>query len=344
MNYTLFSPTQKNDENGAIVVIVLIMLAALSFLAVELSRETLVNHSGSAYVKSTIVGNSLADSGRLLAKKILATDMATSEADYQFETWGYFDKGLQIISTDLASGVLSGSISDENALFPINKIISTDRTTFAEAKEYRAILLRILTHLCDDLEIKTAKPEDYLASIRLWQGEKLSGAAADDNWYKNRQTDYCRPERALISPDELLLIHWPNAREGNVEKLYYGTEEHYGLRDIITVWGNGPINMNTAHNAVIKALPADGKDKEEYVTAVNQYRNDPANNFKEAWYLDSAQFREISPKGLPEKALSFKSDTFRVRLKTTVGGGEKRELVIFKRENGKVKTIISFGE
>ena len=342
MNTPQVLSAQKNEQ-GTIVVIVLLVLAVLSFLALELSKETLVDYSGSVYMKSALSGNALLDSGRLLAKETLANDLAESKADYQFEAWGQFDEGLKEVSTELATGVLSGDIYDENALFPINQLKIIDPKNSEQTKEYQGIFLRILTTLCADLELTTGKPEDYLNSIRIWQGEELSNASADDDWYESQPTEYSRPKRALISPNELLLIRWPNAKEGDVEKLYYGTETQLGLRDIITVWGNGPINMNTAHDAIIKALPADGKKKEEYATAVNQYRGDPTSNFEEAWYISVATFQGISEENIPSKVLSFATDTFRVDLKATVGSGEKQEVVIFKREKEKVTAISSVG-
>lgn len=344
MNTSQILPAQKNNERGTIVVIVLLVLAILSFLAMELSKETLVDYSGSVYMKSAITGNSLLDSGRLLAKETLSNDLAESKADYRFESWGYFGEGLKEVSEELSSGYLSGDINDENALFPINQLKITDPQNSELTKEYQELFLRILKTLCADLELKTGKPEDYLNSIRIWQGEELSNSSADDDWYKSQTTEYQCPKRALISPDELLLIRWPNAKEGDVEKLYYGTETQLGLRDIITVWGSGPINMNTAHDAIIKALPTDGKKKEEYLTAANQYRSDPSNNFEEAWYITLASFQGISENNIPQKVLSFKTDTFRVNLKATVGSGEKREIVIFRREKEKVKTLSSVGE
>lgn len=344
MNTLRLLPTHKKNEQGTIVVIVLLVLAILSFLAMELSKETLVDYSGSVYIKSAITGNALLDSGRLLAKDTLEKDAAESKADYPFEAWGLFDEWLKEISTELTSGSLSGKIADENALFPINQLKITDPNKSDPNKEYQGIFLRILQALCADLELKKGKPEDYLTSIRIWQGEELSNASDDDNWYKSQPTQYQRPKRALISPDELLLIRWPNAKEGDVEKLYYGTETQPGLRDIITVWGNGPINMNTAHDEIVKALPTDGKKKEEYLAAVNRYRGDPTSNFEEAWYNTLATFEGIPEKNIPQKVLSVATDTFRVNLKAIIGGGEKKEAIVFKREKEKIKTLVSFGE
>lgn len=331
------SPSLK--EKGTVIVIVLLVLAVLSFLVMELSKETLIDYSSSISLKSTISGNALCDSGFVLAEKTLITDLADTNADFRFETWGRFDEGLKEVSEELSTGTITGRILDENSLFPINNIRFVDKKTEPQTKEYQALFLRMVKQLCTDLDITEAKPEDYIASIRIWMGEELASAADDDAWYQKQELEYKRPKRPLRSPNELLLIHWQNAEEGDVEKLFYGTKNIKGLRDIITVWGDGPINMNTAHDKIIEALQADGQKNDELLFAINEYRNDPANNFEEEWYKKVFGFQGISIEKLPEFILDIKSNTFRIELEASIGGGVKKEFSIVRRKEKEISVL-----
>ncbi|SHJ27743.1 general secretion pathway protein GspK [Halodesulfovibrio aestuarii] len=338
------TPPACNKEQGAIIIIILLVLVILSFLAMELSKETLIDHTSSAVVKSSIAGNALCDSGRLLAKEILITDLKESSGDYNFEAWGSFDSELKEISKELVSGSLSGEITDENALFPINKLALLDQNTKQQTEQYQAIFLRMLKTLCTDLDITSGTPEDLMTSIRIWQGEELARASEDDTWYLAQETAYTRTKKPFRSPSEILLLYWPNAQKGDLEKLYYGTDAIKGLRDLITVWGRGPINMNTACDALVYATPSSDEHEEEFLAQATAYRNDPANNFETAWYLNTAKLCGIQEKDIPNEILSFKTNTFRVNLTAQIGSAHKREVIILRRTIKKITLLGSYGE
>lgn len=338
------SSNVENKEQGTIVIIILLVLTVLSFLAMELSKETLIDHTSSIFVKSSITGNTLCDSGRLLAEEVLATDLTESKGDYKFEEWGFFDSELEEISDELVSGSLSGEITDENSFFPINKIALLDQNTKKITEQYQGVFLRMLKELCSDLNITSGTPEDLLISMRIWQGEQLTRSTEDDTWYKAQKIPYTRTKKPFRSPAEILLLYWPKAEEGDLEKLYYGTDTVNGLRDLITVWGEGPINMNTAHDALTSAIPVVNKNKEEFLTSITAYRNDPANNFETTWYLSAAQFCGIQDKDIPKEILSFKTDTFRVNLTAQVGSGSKQEMILLRRTEKSITLLGSYGE
>lgn len=56
------------------------------------------------------------------------------------------------------------------------------------------------------------------------------------------------------------------------DEVWYGTPETRGLRELITVWGDGKLNLNTAPYEVLAAIP---KIDEEVLDAIIAYRNGP---------------------------------------------------------------------
>lgn len=338
------SSIECNKEQGTIIIIVLLVLVVLSFLAMELSKETLIDHTSSVFVKSSITGNTLCDSGRLLAKEVLAKDLEESKGDYKFEKWGLFNIELEDISEELTSGTLSGEITDENSLFPINKVAILDNNTKKITEQYQGVFLRMLKTLCSDLKLTSGTAEDLLISIRIWQGEQLSRASEDDTWYAAQKIPYTRTKKIFRSPDEILLLYWPKAKEGDIEKLYYGTDSISGLRDLITIWGEGPINMNTANETLTTAIPVVNNNKEDFLERIALYRNDPTSNFETTWYLNAAKFSGIEEKNIPKDILDFKSNTFRATLTADIGSGSKKEIVFLRRTNKNITILGSYGE
>lgn len=342
---SLHTPQPASSERGAIVIIILIILGALSFLAAELSKETLTDYASSTYFKSTVAGYALCDSGRTIAGQVLKKDYENSKADHHFEEWGKFDEILQEISEEFESGTLSGTIRDENSLFPINKITSSYSTNGMVGNNeaaYREILLRLLTQLCDDLNIKNAKPLDYLNAIRIWQGENLPDAFKHDIWYQSRKSPYARPKQKLVSPEELLFLYWPNAHPDDLTRIYYGTKDIKGLRDLITVWGNGPINMNTAANEILWAIPPKNSNRAVFLQAIITYRDNEENNFAKAWYIPLAKHIGLAQHQIPTNALGTASDIFRVSITTTAGGSEQRECCVLNRTSEGVSILSCF--
>lgn len=343
MHTSSSQPTKPtSNEHGAIIIIILLVLGVLSFLAMELSKETLVDHASSTVLKSTLSGNALCDSGTVLAKKILLDDYEDNKADYQFEDWGKFNEPLEEISKELVSGSITGTITDENGLFPINKLTSTASADANKTTAYRGIMLRLLTQLCDDLDIEDAKPEDFLTAIRIWQGEILPDTFKHDIWYQSRQEPYKSPKKAMVSPEELLLLYWPNALPGDVERLYYGTKDVKGLRDLISIWATGPINMNTAPKEILWALPTDKTKRYEFLDIINEYRSNEANSFENTWYTTVAGYVGIPQNNLPTLILGVTSHIFRINITATIGGGEKRESTVVKRSRDQLTVLQRF--
>jgi general secretion pathway protein K len=333
--------TSKNQQ-GAVVILILLILTALSCLAIELSKETLVDHASSTVLTSTIRGNSLCDSGRLLAKHILLEDLSKTTSDHPFETWGNFDKTLRDTSHKFTTGVLTGRIEDENGRFPINNIVLHNRNK-QQTSTYQNVFLRLLKQQCEQLNITSGTPEDLLLSIRIWQGEELTRSKEDDAWYKAQQPPYIRPKRPFASPDEFLLLRWPNATKKDLEKLFYGTSSCKGLRELTTIWGAGPVNINTTVKDIYAALPETQNHTAEFANGMIMYQTDPSNSFENDWYLLVAEQCGIKNKSLPINILGHNSNTFRVTLTANTGAGRRSETVIVRRTKKGVIVLAAYG-
>ena len=333
--------THNMNERGAIIIIVLLVLAVLSFLSIELSKETLIDRVGVAYIKSSFSGAALCDSGMVLAKQVLLDDAVESESDNLHEEWANFATYVKPTSQELSSGTITGSIIDENSRFPINKIRQVSKSDVVSARQYQAIFYRMLVRLCEDLNIE-ADPSSYIESIRYWMGEQIESAQDDDAWYLERDVQYLRPYSSLRTPQELLLIRWDGSKEGDVERLYYGTDKVAGLRDLITVWGGGPINMNTVRTEVARAIPIQENQQNDFAAAVLAYQTEPENYFADKWYVGLLQYLGVNVSNMPTRCMTTTSNIFAIQLEVAAGSGQRRECTIVRRTSNKLYPIFSY--
>jgi len=81
--------------------------------------------------------------------------------------------------------------------------------------------------------------------------------------------------------------------EGVSDKDWFGTDKKVGLRDLLTCWGTGRINVNTASAAVLKCIP---ELRDNIVDAIVAYRQGPDGELGTGDDQDFANLGEIAEK------------------------------------------------
>ena len=319
---------KRNHKDGAVLVIVLLVLAAASFLIMESAMSLRVDYANAATSRVSTSGGNLLLSGYTVAAELLLEDVRVKgdKEDHRFDVWNNLPKMLESFSDALQSGDLSGSITPENSLISLKPLGSTTN----EAKQMGEVFVRLLTGLCSAHKIE-ADPRKYLASIKVWAGAK--DTLGDADWYQSRDMGYEIPKGAFNSPDELALVRWDGVEPEDVRKIYYGANGIPGLREFVTVWGNGKINMNTAPDEILAALIPQSDLRKPFVTAVREYRNNGANQFSTPWYNIIAVALGVDMAAFPEKILDVKSKAFRISLTARVGSGRISSTTVVDRSD-----------
>jgi len=101
--------------------------------------------------------------------------------------------------------------------------------------------------------VRSTDREELIDCLEDWKDEgdlhKLNGAESDDPFYEDR--GYACKNGPLDSVEELLLV------KGWTEDILYGKEEDeegdaiYGIAELLTVWGDGKVNLNSAETNVL---------------------------------------------------------------------------------------------
>lgn len=307
--------------------LVLFVLAGLAVLAVEFSRDVLLDHALSSSTRSILASKPLMESGERLAAAVLIRNNLAGNPDHHREDWGRFDTGLQRLSDELVGSTLSGSIEDENSFFPINAVFYARESERARAEAFAAMLTRLLAGLMRlhgyeggaDNAVKLAA--GFVDALRQWGGQKGTDAEAL-RWYLTREPRRLPPKRPLMAPEEILLIHWPYVDEAWGHEVLHGSPERPGLLDLITVWAPGPMNINTLRPELLAALVQDERQALPFAGAVERYRANPDNELNAGWYKELFSYYDVP--ALPQGVIDVQSRWYRLHLAVRQGARENR--------------------
>jgi general secretion pathway protein K len=119
------------------------------------------------------------------------------------------------------------------------------------------------------------------------------------------------------------------------EALYFGSEGNPGLKDLLTVYSSGNININTANPLILRALVSKNVSEDTaqaWAESVVAYREEPMHwDFlgEPDWYRNRmAGFNDIS---LPAELVTTQSNHFSVKLTGKAGVGRKSIFACLER-------------
>ncbi len=329
----------RSPQRGAILILVLIAIAAVAVVASMMLREVSVEYTSSASVRETVTGGPALDSGLLMAADMLMQDKSDSsdKSDDLLEDWAHFDEALAQLNGSLEGMRLSGNIEDEAGRFPLRALISNNTSLQAR---YRGIFTRLLQKLHAALELESEmNPTTLYAAIRDWVSSTDS-SVGDDIWYHSRVPPYSRRGDWFQSPEELLLLRWPDVDPEDFRTLLEGRGEIPGLRDLVTVWGKGPINMNTAPPALVLAVAPYEGSAVSFMEAVKTYRTTPGNDLSLEWHTPLAANMGMDPGQYPGGCLGQTSTLFRIHLEARRGLGVRRHTAVVEVSSATCNVLV----
>lgn len=161
-----------------------------------------------------------------------------------------------------------------------------DRDPFPLEKEYNGIKLnikitdeesRLNINMINEQQLRNllryaGVPDDRLQiiidSLRDWidPDDLHRPSGAEKEYYEDLPIPYRPKNQALTVPEELLLI-----REFKEEYLY-GSEENKGIKDFITTFSSGKLNINTVSKELMEILGFGRIDSETIISQRNSLR------------------------------------------------------------------------
>jgi len=319
---------KKRTEVGIALVIVLLVITVLVGLTIELTRATRFTYRRSSLLSEGIKLSYIARSGFYGACALLVDDR--NNYDALTESWAK----AEVFSRESESFFKRGSfvvrIEDELGKIPINKLVAGNGYNQA----VKELLIRLLGQ--PEFKLDQGKINEIVDSIKDWldKDDEVTGSGAESNYYRSLAKPYSPKNGVLDCLDDLLMV------KGITRTLFYGSKDTPALRDYLTVYGEGMVNINTAPPLVLRAL---GKEVSlSFVEEMVAYRLQEGVDLSRAdWFRNLPGAENVH---FDYPFLGVKSDYFTITSIGTLGKMRKRIVASVKRTGGKTVELLSWVE
>jgi general secretion pathway protein K len=323
------------------------MVSILVVLVLETLRAMQVEEAGSRYHRDSLQAEALARSGVNLAMAVLAKDLEENGVDHPGEPWAAVPLPDSLPVPPPQTGTLAGQVNDEAGKFPINYLVN-ERGTVRPA--YRQVLERLLGS--DPFGLDPVEVRALVVAITDWldpDDEPTGELGAETDYYQSLgRTRGCR-NGPLTALSELRLVR------GMTGELYLGRGGDPGLKDLLTVFSDGRININTASPLILQAMVSPVVSPQTAATwaeSVVAFRDNPLHRDflgESDWYRNRmAGFNDII---LPATLSTTRSAHFSVAMTGSVGVGRKSVFACLSRQlaktsggRGRVRITVEFWE
>lgn len=313
---------RREGRRGAVLLFVLALVAVLSALAVQTVRTSQIEVFASYTAIYSRQAEALAESGLLAAAALVGGVGKTGTNDNLTEDWAYFPERVAYPGRWFLDGHITGRIDDESGKFPVNSLHSG----LSDHAVFEGIFLRLLTGKPFSLPSDQARA--LLAALTDWldPDDNPTPGGAEDAYYASARLPYKVKNNSLDTLGELLLVR------GFSRPLLYGHDGLPGLFSVLTVWGAGLINVNTAPLPVLAALPTvDAGRAQAIAETMDAYRRDPVrrDTLASTDWVKTA----VSDQGVtwPQGAMTTRSLIFSVTLEGHSGAAAKRLYAVLRR-------------
>jgi len=314
------------NNRGVALIITILMISIIIILTLQFNSSMRNELRAAVNSKNSVLLGYIAKSGYNLALALLSEDDSSSDSFH--DNWALLKEYSSLSEGLFNTGRFQVEIIALSGKIHINKLIKLDGTYDNNQKN---ILIRLLTS--DLFGIEDEEAEDLLDNIKDWidSDDEATRFGAEDSYYQSMDNPYSCKNGTLASIGEMSHIR------GITKKLLFGTSETPGLKDYLTVYGNGSgkININTADRNLIMAL-ADDFDQ-EMVDEILAYREDEDNDLTVVlWYKDALGTSEdiIQP-----SLLTIKSSYFEIHSIGLKDTSAKELKVVVKRTDNNINTL-----
>lgn len=242
------------QKRGTVLIISIWIMVILALFAFGLSHRAFIELRLTRYYRDKIKADYLAEAAIVRAQFELSKD--TNEYDSLNERWSsgldfqrkeYLFKDINLkdgtytvsynLSEEGAGPVVIYGLSDEERRLNINRCVDN--------KFLRQSLVILLS------SIRVDNPDKLVSTLVDWidQDKKTQEGDSEDSIFKN---DVLRCPQELL--DVLSFYYYKKETLHREEAEQKAWEIFSKIKDNITVWGDGRININTASRALLKTL------------------------------------------------------------------------------------------
>lgn len=306
------------EERGSVLVLALLVIATLTGLAVAFSGTARTEVNLAAFSRDGLRAEALARAGVEAALQRIAAD-EDLEKDHLEEDWSRFDPAALPLELP-PEARLTGRVLDEAGKLNLNRL-RDESGGIEEAWSER------VERLFDLLGLDRVARESLFDWLDADDVKRLDGA--ETFFYAERDAPHPCANNLLLSPGQVRLVQGLGADEG------WGEERPSSLLELVTVYSDGKINVNTAPVEVLESL--DGELDRSLAEAVADRRADmpfqAVEEVREVPGMEEAVFGRI------QDLLTVKSSVFDLRFEGRWGDAVCRVQAVAEREEDGVRLV-----
>jgi general secretion pathway protein K len=308
---------RQPDQRGVALIVVLLMISIIIAVTLELNRDSRGEIYDAINTGDAVRLRYLAKSGFAAGEAFLLADR--NGFDGLTEDWSKPERVLEKTGEDLSPENCRLAIEDDSGRIPLNKLVVG--ATYNQ--ELGSLLIRLLS--LPEFRLEQKQVHAIVDSLKDWldaDSEVTGEDGAEAFHYAALERPYPVKNAPLDCIEELLMV------KGITKELLYGGEDTPGLASLVTLHGDGRININTAPVLVLRALTAE--ITEEMVGDMQLYRKSEDNDLSDSlWYhrVSGMSGVNINPNLITSKSRVFRITATGVygNLQQTVTGVVRRD-------------------
>jgi general secretion pathway protein K len=284
------------NNRGIALILVILMMSIIVAVTIAFNRSTRYEIYDAANLSDTIRLLYVAKTGFSVGEAILLVDKTGFDA--LTDEWADTELISATSERLFTQGNFQLRVEDETGRININKLV----VGAAFNPDIKELLTRLLG--LPEFRLEPEKVAEIVESIKDWldKDEDVTGSGAENTHYATLEKAYPCKNGPLDCIEEILMI------KGITPELFYGTKESPALRDCLTIYGDGKININTAPKMILRVLAQN--ISEEAVNRMDEYRKSKNNDLSNpAWYKNLV---ESSAVVIESRLLTTRSDFFRI--------------------------------
>lgn len=304
------------NQRGVALIVVLLMITIIIAVTLELNRNSRTEIYEAMNTGDAIRLLYIAKSG--FAAGEAAVHLDRNNFDGLTEDWNKADVFLLKSGEDLNAKNCRIVIQDESGRIPLHKLV-VDATYNQEIAD---MLIRLLS--LPEFRLEQKQVHQILDALKDWMDAdtEVTGDGAESSYYASLKNPYPVKNAPPDCIEELLMV------KGVTKEILYGSEDTPGLASLVTLYGDGRVNVNTAPKLVLRALAQE--ITEEMVDEMDTYRKNEQNDLSNSlWYkrVSGMSGVSINPNLITSKSQVFRitSTGFFEKLQETVTGIIKRD-------------------
>jgi general secretion pathway protein K len=273
------------------------VVSILTAVTLEMNRSSRAEIYDAANLGDSVRLLYIAKSGFNAGVGLLLLDK--NNFDALSEDWADTDLIAAKSKTLFKDGHFEVPIEDESGKIQINRLV----TGAAFNEDIRGLMTRLL--MLPEFGLEERQVGEILEAVKDWidkDDETTGTGGAESAYYRTLEQPYAVKNGPLDCIEELMMI------KGVTKEMYYGTRETPGLGRLLTVYGDGRINVNTAPLPVLRAL---SKDMDiEAAESMDEYRREKDRDLADpAWYRTVPRMTNIQ---IDARLITTTSSVFRI--------------------------------